>query len=100
MKDRGPSAAALEYRAGEDEAPRVTALGRGAMAERIIAAARAAGVPVREDAALVELLLRLDLDERIPPELYRAVAEILAFLYRCNREWKAAHGPDRNGRRP
>jgi flagellar biosynthesis protein len=100
MTDRGPSAAALEYRAGEDEAPRVTALGRGATAERIIAAARAAGVPIREDPALVELLLQLDLNERIPPELYRAVAEILAFLYRCNREWKAAHGLGRGGPHP
>jgi flagellar biosynthesis protein len=78
-------AAALAYRPGKDTAPRVTAAGRGLVAERILEAARAAGLPVREDPALAEVLSRLDPGEEIPPETYRAVAEILAFLYRLDR---------------
>ncbi|WP_447972060.1 EscU/YscU/HrcU family type III secretion system export apparatus switch protein [Nitrospira sp. Kam-Ns4a] len=92
MADKPPSAVALKYSPEADPAPRVTARGRGDLAERIIREARRAGVPIREDPALVELLLRLDLDACIPPELYRAVAEILFFLYRCNEQWKVAHG--------
>lgn len=78
-------AAALAYKPGKDTAPKVTASGRGKVAERIIAAAREAGVPVREDAALAEILSHIDPGEEIPPESYRAVAEILAFLYRMDR---------------
>ncbi len=78
-------AAALAYRPGKDSAPRVTAAGRGKVAERILEAARAAGLPIREDAALAEVLSRLDPGEEIPPDTYRAVAEVLAFLYRLDR---------------
>nr|MCU0540481.1 EscU/YscU/HrcU family type III secretion system export apparatus switch protein [Desulfobacterales bacterium] len=60
------------------------ASGRGTTAENIIAAARACGVPLHADPALAETLAALDLDSRIPPELYRAVAEVLAFIYRLN----------------
>ena len=56
--------------------------GRGALAETIIARAREAGVYVHESPELVAVLMQVDLDERIPPELYRAVAELLAWLYR------------------
>jgi flagellar biosynthesis protein len=75
-----PSAVALRYD-GRD-APRVTAKGRGPVAENIVRAARAAGVPLYEDAALATLLSRLELDEQIPPKLYVAVAEVIAFAYR------------------
>jgi len=83
-------AAALAYRPGKDGAPRVTAAGRGLVAERIVETARAAGLPIREDAALAEVLSRLDPGEEIPPDTYRAVAEILAFLYRLDRRGQAA----------
>jgi flagellar biosynthesis protein len=86
------SAAAIEYPEGHGTTPRVTAHGRGHVAERIIEEAQRAGVPIREDAALVELLLQLDLNEAIPPELYQAVAEILVFIYRLNETWKREHG--------
>ena len=86
------SAAAIEYPEGRRTTPRVTAHGRGEMAKRIIEEAKRAGVPIREDAALVELLLQLDLNEAIPPELYQAVAEILVFIYRLNATWKREHG--------
>jgi flagellar biosynthesis protein len=75
-------AAALRYDAGADGAPRVVASGRGLVAERIIAEARAAGVPVRDDAALAEALAGLDLGANVPEELYRAVAETLAWAYK------------------
>lgn len=79
-----PIAAALQYDAKKDRAPRVTAKGRGLIAEKIIALAKANDIPIKEDAQLVQILYRLDLDEEIPPELYRAVAEILAFVYAVN----------------
>jgi flagellar biosynthesis protein len=59
------------------------------MAEQIIAAARAAGVDIVEDADLLEVLGRIPLDQEIPPELFQAVAEILAFLYRMNGRYEA-----------
>jgi len=90
-----PYAVALEYTPPKYAAPRVTAKGNGELAERIIQAARDAGVPIREDRDLIELLLQLDLNESIPLDLYRAVAEILVFLYGFNEQWKAEHGLQR-----
>ena len=78
------AAAALKYRMDKDPAPRLVAKGAGKIAERIIEAARAAGVPIREDPDLVALLMTLDIGDMIPPELYAAVAEVLAFVYRMN----------------
>lgn len=74
------SAIALTYREGAP-APRVVAKGYGQTAERIIERARQAGVFVHDSPELVSLLMQVDLDEQIPPELYRAVAEVLAFVY-------------------
>jgi flagellar biosynthesis protein len=74
-------AVALTYSAG-DAAPRVVAKGRGLIAREIIERAREAGVFVHESPELVGLLMEVDLDERIPPALYAAVAELLAWLYR------------------
>ncbi|MCB6184228.1 EscU/YscU/HrcU family type III secretion system export apparatus switch protein [Leeia sp. TBRC 13508] len=76
-----PLAVAISYSAGEVAAPQVVAKGRGLIAEAIIAQAKAAGVFVHESKELVALLMQVDLDQHIPPELYRAVAEILAFVY-------------------
>ena len=81
-------AVALQYLRAEDEAPRVVAKGRGDVAERILELARRHGVPVHQDSDLVEVLAKLDLGDLIPPELYKAVAEILAHLYRMNRGLK------------
>ncbi len=75
------SAVALAYRAGQS-APQVVAKGNGLVAEAIIARAREAGVYVHESPELVNLLMRVDLDQHIPPQLYVAVAELLAWLYR------------------
>lgn len=74
-------AIALAYRQ-TDSAPRVVAKGKGLIAEEIIARAREHGVYVHESPELVALLTQVDLDEHIPPQLYMAVAELLAWLYR------------------
>jgi flagellar biosynthesis protein len=71
-------------------APQVVASGRGAIAERIAAVARAHGVPVREDADLVTLLAACGLGEEIPPELYAAVAEVLSWVLRRDAELAGA----------
>jgi flagellar biosynthesis protein len=75
------SAVALAY-SQTDAAPRVVAKGRGLMAEKIIARAHEHGVYVHESPELVSLLMQIDLDQRIPAQLYIAVAELLAWLYR------------------
>ena len=62
-------------------APTVKAKGRGIVAEEIVALAQEAGVPMHEDLALVNVLSGLDLEQEIPPELYLAIAQILAFAY-------------------
>lgn len=74
-------AVALAYESGEF-APRVLAKGRGATAEHIIAIAQEKGIFVHESKELVSMLMQVDLDEHIPPELYQAIAEILSWLYR------------------
>lgn len=73
-------AVALAYRAGQS-APQVVAKGRGLIAETIISEARAHDVYVHESPELVSLLMQVDLDQHIPPQLYRVVAELLAWLY-------------------
>lgn len=73
-------AVALAYAAGKS-APQVVAKGRGLLAEAIIERAKDAGVYVHESPELVSLLMQVDLDQHIPPELYFAVAELLAWIY-------------------
>lgn len=77
----GRMAAALSYKQGH-YAPVVVAKGKGVMAEAIIACAKDAGVYVHESPELVTLLMQVDVDQHIPPELYRAVAELLVWLYK------------------
>jgi flagellar biosynthesis protein len=79
-------AAAVRFDEKKDALPRVTAKGRGRIAERIVETAFEAEVPVIEDAALVSALLMMELGDEIPVELYQAVAKILAFLYDVDRE--------------
>jgi flagellar biosynthesis protein len=83
MKNELNKAAALKYRPG-DSAPSLVAKGRGLVAEKIIALARRHGVPIREDRNMVEILSTIDLYDEIPPELYKAVAEILAYIYKMS----------------
>lgn len=83
---RVKKAVALKYERSKDRAPRVTAKGARKIAERIIELAREKGIPITEDPDLVGALMKLDLQEQIPEELYKVVAEILAFAYRINRK--------------
>ena len=72
-------AAALSYD-GAGGAPKITALGKGEIAEKIIQTARQNNIPVFENSSLIETLINLDLGTEIPPELYSVVAEILVFI--------------------
>lgn len=90
--DGQKSAVALAY-SQTDAAPRVVAKGRGLIAEQIIARAREHGVYVHESPELVSLLLQVDLDQRIPPQLYIAVAELLAWIYRLESGQPVAASP-------
>ena len=86
MTEKRKKAAALRYDKQTDSAPRVIAKGSGTVAEKILQLAKEHNIPVKEDAKLVEVLAQLDLNQEIPPELYRAVAEILAFIYRTTKK--------------
>jgi len=90
--DRQRAAAALAYRTG-DAAPRVVAKGRGLLADTIIEKARASGVYVHESRELLALLMQIDLDSRIPPQLYIVVAELLAWLYHMEESDRQALPP-------
>ena len=83
--DPRQTAVALRY-ADADGAPVVVAKGRGLLADEIIRRAREAGVFVHESRDLVALLMQVDLDARIPPGLYVAVAEVLAWIYRMEHD--------------
>jgi|1186.fasta_scaffold96655_3 flagellar biosynthesis protein len=80
-------AVALRYRESIDSAPQVVAKGRGAVAERILELAAEADIPVSEDPSLVEVLVKLDLNAAVPPEMYVAIAEIFAWAYRQDRDY-------------
>jgi flagellar biosynthesis protein len=84
MKNKSSKAVALRYDKQEDPAPRVVAKGKGYLADKIIDVAREHDIPLYKNKNLVQVLEALDLETEIPPELYRAVAEVLAFIYRLN----------------
>lgn len=87
--DQLRNAVALAYQANEG-APKVVATGKGLIAEKIIDMARAHGVHVHESREMVAMLMDLNLDQHIPPHLYRVIAELLAWLYKMD----AALHPD------
>ena len=77
-------AIALKYQPKSDNAPKVTAKGKGKVAEKIIEIAREHNIYTHNDSNLVEILSRLDLNEEIPSDVYIIVAELLAFVYSLN----------------
>ncbi|MDQ1299298.1 MAG: flagellar biosynthesis protein [Campylobacterota bacterium] len=79
-------AVALRYDQDKENAPRVVATGKGATAENIIKIAQLHNLPIQEDADLVELLSKVELDKEIPEKLYVAVAEVFRFLYDITRK--------------
>ena len=80
LNDKNKRAAALEYKPDKDIAPKVTATGKGLIAEMIIAKAHENGVPIVENPPLAELLVDIPLGTEIPIELYEVVAEILVQI--------------------
>jgi flagellar biosynthesis protein len=80
-------AAALRYEKGKDNAPKVIAKGQRKIAEKIIEIAKKENIPIKEDEELVEILSSLDINEEIPPQLYEAVAKILAFIYKNSKKF-------------
>lgn len=83
MKDIKEKAAALVY--DQTGAPRIVAKGVGEVARKMIEAANDEGIPIQKNAVLVEALMQIELTKEIPPQLYRAVAEILAFVYKLDK---------------
>ena len=88
MEKKRDAAVALKYNEEDDDAPRVVAKGFGLTAEKIREAAEKCGIPIRQDSDLVEMLAQIDIDREIPPQLYAAVAEVLAMVYRANNDVK------------
>jgi flagellar biosynthesis protein len=83
MDHKFEKAAALKY--DQTGAPRVIAKGQGDIAKKMIEIAEAEGIPIQKNEALVEALIQIELTKEIPPQLYRAVAELLAFVYRLEK---------------
>ena len=81
-------AVALRYDMERDQAPRVVAKGRGHVAENIMAVAKKSTIPVYQNKTLVNMLMALEIDREIPPELYRTIAEVMAYVYRIDKNAK------------
>jgi flagellar biosynthesis protein len=88
QKDQIKKAVALRYSSDKQQAPMVVAKGKGQVAENIMKKAKEFGIPLQEDASLVEVLSKLELNQEIPTELYQLVAEILSFIYRSDQRAK------------
>jgi len=80
-------AAALRYEQGKQKAPVVVAKGSGIVAENIIEMAKSHGIPLQENPELVQVLMKLEINQEIPAELYQVVAEILAMIYRASQQY-------------
>lgn len=87
MIEKRHKAAALRYNQDNNIAPKVTATGKGLVADEIIKRATENNVPVMKDESLVEILAELNINESIPDELYMAVAEVFAFVYKVDKEF-------------
>jgi len=85
-RSKRKQAVALGYDPTVDEAPRLLAAGQGKIAERILELARLNGIPLKEDPALAEILVKINIGEIIPPALYQVVAEVLAYVYRIQKK--------------
>lgn len=82
--DTPTKAAALQYDKEKAAAPKLTARGKGQIAEKIIALAHEHNIPLHRDADLIEILDKVEIDTEIPLEVYAVVAEIFAYIYRTN----------------
>ncbi|WP_428908676.1 EscU/YscU/HrcU family type III secretion system export apparatus switch protein [Niallia sp. Krafla_26] len=80
------AAVALNYDEQEMTSPTVIAKGKGEIAKKIVEQAKASGIPIQEDPTLVELLSELNINQQIPEDLYKVVAEVFAFIYRLDQK--------------
>ncbi len=78
-------AVALKYDKKKQKAPFVAAKGKGETAHNIIKLAEENGIPIQKDKDLVEMLSKIELDKEIPPNLYKAVAEVFSFIYKYSK---------------
>lgn len=86
-REKRQEAVALQFNPASSAAPKVIAKGKGKIAENILEQAKLHDVPIQEDPSLVQLLGQLDLNQSIPEELYQAVAEVFAFIYRLDKTY-------------
>lgn len=86
LKSGIKKAVALGYNKERDNAPKILASGKGELADNIIQAAKEHNIPIKEDKDLVEILSKIDINQEIPPNLYKAVAEVFSFLYRTTKD--------------
>ena len=82
MQVNKKKAVALGYNRSQDNAPKVLASGAVEIANKIISLAKEHDIPIKEDPDLIEILSKVEVDQEIPPNLYKAVAEIFSFLYK------------------
>lgn len=82
MQVNKKKAVALGYNRSQDNAPKVLASGAGEIANKIISLAKEHDIPIKEDPDLIEILSKVEVDQEIPPNLYKAMAEIFSFLYK------------------
>lgn len=87
MKNPVKLAVALKYEEDEQKAPVVVAVGKGETAEKIVEAARSEHIPVHQEASLAQVLSELEMGTEIPPELYQAVAQVIAFIWRMDQKY-------------
>ncbi|MBH0229257.1 EscU/YscU/HrcU family type III secretion system export apparatus switch protein [Halobacillus yeomjeoni] len=88
MNEKPSKAIALNYEADQESAPKVTAKGKGYIADNILKKAEENNIPIQKDASMVELLSQLNINEQIPEELYHVVAEVFAFIYQTDQQAK------------
>ncbi len=86
LKSGIKKAVALGYNKERDNAPKILASGKGELANNIIQVAKEHNIPIKEDKDLVEILSKIDINQEIPPNLYKAVAEVFSFLYRTTKD--------------
>jgi len=84
MKNK--EAVALKYDKNKDQAPKITAKGKGKTAQKIIELAKSHDIPIQKDEDLVELLSKVELDKEVPTEMYKAVAEVFSFIYKVTKK--------------
>ena len=87
-KNSSLKAVALKYDIEKDNAPKITAKGKGETASNIIKIAKENNIPIKKDEDLIELLSQIDIDKEIPGSMYKAVAEIFSFIYELSNNRK------------